>query len=285
MSSTITIVTAFFDIGRGDWTSNKGFSPHLERNADTYIEYFKNMAKLDNEMIIFTSSDLKPKIESIRKGKPTKVVAFDIKNKFKKIKNKINEIQSNDEFRNKLETRQLINPEYWSSDYVLVCNLKSYFVKKAIDLQLSNNDMFAWVDFGYCRNPEVTRGLNKWCYPFNKNKVNLFTIKKGLNPKDINQVFEHMINNRSFIIGGAIVATKEKWNEFYKLVCHCQNYTLKNNIVDDDQGIFIMCNYYKPELIKLNYLGKNRWFNLFRMFGEKDLATHLLKLKVLFFGK
>ncbi|HCC7815775.1 TPA: WlaTC/HtrL family glycosyltransferase, partial [Citrobacter freundii] len=27
MNSSITIVTAFFDIGRGDWTSNKGFSP------------------------------------------------------------------------------------------------------------------------------------------------------------------------------------------------------------------------------------------------------------------
>ncbi|MBD5698887.1 WlaTC/HtrL family glycosyltransferase, partial [Citrobacter freundii] len=26
MNSSITIVTAFFDIGRGDWTSNKGFS-------------------------------------------------------------------------------------------------------------------------------------------------------------------------------------------------------------------------------------------------------------------
>lgn len=63
-----------------------------------------------------------------------------------------------------------------------------------------------------------------------------------------------MINNRSYIIGGAIVATQKKWKEFYKLVCQCQIKTLRNNIVDDDQGVFIMCYYYNPKLIKLNYL-------------------------------
>ncbi len=81
MNSSITIVTAFFDIGRGDWTSNKGFSPHLERTADTYIQYFENLSELDNDMVIFTSSELKPKIEAIRNGKSTVVVTLDINKK------------------------------------------------------------------------------------------------------------------------------------------------------------------------------------------------------------
>ncbi|WP_213133822.1 protein YibB [Citrobacter sp. FP75] len=285
MNSSITIVTAFFDIGRGSWTSNKGFSPHLERTSDTYIQYFKNLSELDNDMIIFTSSDLKPKIEKIRNGKSTIVVALDINKKFRHIKKRISQIQKDDEFRNKLETRQLKNPEYWSSDYTLVCNLKAYFVNKAIELKLVNSEMIAWVDFGYCRDAEITRGLSQWSYPFNKNKVNLFTIKRGLTVNTIRQVFDHMINNRSYIIGGAIVATQKKWKEFYKLVCHCQIETLKNNIVDDDQGIFIMCYHYNPQLIKLNYLGKNRWFNLFKVFGKKDFITSLRRLKVSLLGK
>ncbi len=66
MNSSITIVTAFFDIGRGSWTSDKGFSPHLERTSDSYIEYFKNLSELDNDMIIFTSNDLKPKLKNKR---------------------------------------------------------------------------------------------------------------------------------------------------------------------------------------------------------------------------
>lgn len=285
MNSSITIVTAFFDIGRGNWTSEKGFAPYLERKSETYIEYFKNLSTLENEMIIFTSSDLKPKIEKIREGKPTTVVTLDINKKFKNIKKRINDIQSSDEFKAKIEERQLRNPEYWSADYVLVCNLKSYFIKKAIDLKLINNEMIAWVDFGYCRTKEMTRGLSEWSYPFDKNKINLFTIKRWLNPKSINQVYDYMIKNRSFIIGGAIVATQENWLKFYNLVCRCQVQTLKHKIVDDDQGIFIMCYYYKPELMKLNYLGKNRWLYLFRMFGKKDLKTLLLRSKILLRGK
>lgn len=285
MNSSITIVTAFFDIGRGNWTSNKGFSPHLERTADTYIQYFENLSKLDNDMIIFTSSDLKPQIEKIREGKRTIVISIDINNKFKYINKRIKKIQNDSEFKDKLETRQLINPEYWSSDYVLVCNLKTYFVNKAIRLNLINSDMVAWVDFGYCRNSEVTAGLTQWNYPFNKEKVNFFTVKRGLKVKTISQAFEHMINNRSYIIGGAIVATQQKWKEFYNLVCYCQIKTLKNNIVDDDQGIFIMCYHFKPKLIKLNYLGKNRWFHLFKMFGKKDIITLSRRLKVSVFGK
>ena len=148
-----------------------------------------------------------------------------------------------------------------------------------------NDDMVAWVDFGYCRSADVTRGLSRWDYPFDRNKVNFFTVKKGLIVKTIHQVFDHMINNRSYIIGGAIVATQKKWKEFYKLVCQCQIKTLRNNIVDDDQGVFIMCYYYNPKLIKLNYLGKNRWFNLFKLFGRKDVITLLRRLKVSLIGK
>ncbi|HKS34348.1 MAG TPA: protein YibB [Enterobacteriaceae bacterium] len=285
MDSSITIVTAFFDIGRGSWTSDKGFSPYLERASDTYLEYFKNLAALDNEMVIFTSSDLKSRVEEIRKGKRTTVIAFEFKHKFKHIRNKIDKIQKSDDFRNRLEKRQLQNPEYWSADYVLVCNLKSYFVKKAIDAQLVSNEMVAWVDFGYCRTPSVTAGLSQWNYPFNKNKVNMFTIKRGLRATTLDRVFDCMINNRSFIIGGAVVATKEKWSDFYKLVLKCQWFTLKNNVVDDDQGIFIMSKYYCPDLIKLNYMGKNRWFNLFRLFGKNDLKSFLLRVKVTLFRK
>lgn len=178
MNSSITIVTAFFDIGRGSWTSDKGFSPHLERTSDTYIQYFKNLSELDNDMIIFTSKELKSKIEKIRDGKRTTVIAVDINKKFRHLKNRISQIQKNDEFRSKLETHQLINPEYWSADYVLVCNLKTYFVNRAIKLKLVKDNMIAWVDFGYCRNTEVTNGLSRWSYPFDRKKINLFTIKK-----------------------------------------------------------------------------------------------------------
>ena len=59
MKSSTTIITAYFDIGRGDWTANKGFREKLARSVDVYFSYFERLAALENEMIIFTSPDLK----------------------------------------------------------------------------------------------------------------------------------------------------------------------------------------------------------------------------------
>ncbi|MCV8814770.1 hypothetical protein ODW73_09190, partial [Escherichia coli] len=66
MKSSTTIITAYFDIGRGDWTANKGFREKLARSVDVYFSYFERLAALENEMIIFTSPDLKPRVEAIR---------------------------------------------------------------------------------------------------------------------------------------------------------------------------------------------------------------------------
>lgn len=79
MKSSTTIITAYFDIGRGDWTANKGFREKLARSVDVYFSYFERLAALENEMIIFTSPDLKSRVEAIRNGKPTTVIVIDIK--------------------------------------------------------------------------------------------------------------------------------------------------------------------------------------------------------------
>ncbi|WP_281438012.1 WlaTC/HtrL family glycosyltransferase, partial [Escherichia coli] len=41
MKSSTTIITAYFDIGRGDWTANKGFREKLARSVDVYFSYFE----------------------------------------------------------------------------------------------------------------------------------------------------------------------------------------------------------------------------------------------------
>ena len=62
----ITIVTAFFDIGRGNIPKNQGYPGYLTRTTKTYFKYFSNLAKLNNEMVIFTSPDLKERILKLR---------------------------------------------------------------------------------------------------------------------------------------------------------------------------------------------------------------------------
>ncbi|WP_313072563.1 protein YibB [Atlantibacter hermannii] len=280
MKSSTTIVTAYFDINRGEWTANKGFREKLARSSDVYFDYFKRLAALENNMVVFTSPDLKERIEKIREGKPTTVITLDIKKKFKHIRSRIEKIQQDVNFKKKLAEHQLKNPEYWSPDYVLVCNLKTYFVNKAIDAGLVNTARVAWIDFGYCRTPVVTRNIKCWDHPFDKDKMHFFTIQKGLNVSSLQQAFDFMIGNHVYIIGGAIVGTREKWREFYPLVTESQKLTLNNNIVDDDQGIFVMCYYKQPALFRLNYLGRGKWFDLFRCFPNSVLQSKLQALRI-----
>ena len=64
--SEISIVTAFYDIGRSEWTEDRGLPHYLHRTTDTYFERFSHMASLDNEMVIFTSEDLVERVKQIR---------------------------------------------------------------------------------------------------------------------------------------------------------------------------------------------------------------------------
>ncbi|WP_323660373.1 WlaTC/HtrL family glycosyltransferase [Pectobacterium versatile] len=253
--------------------------PYFHRTTDSYFEYFNNLSHLDNKMIIFTSNEFKDRIKKIRGEKPTEIVIIDYKNKLNRMKNKVSEIQKSTEFQSKLNKEQSISPEYFSPDYVIVNNLKSYFVTKSISMGLIETDFAAWIDFGYCRNIKILNGLTQWNYSFDREKIHLFTINNSLEVKSLNSVFDKMLNNEAFIIGGAIVGTKDKWNEFSNLVWHCQKLTLQQRIIDDDQGIYIMCYYKNNKLIKLNYLGKNNWFNLFKKYNQKSLFAKLEKFR------
>lgn len=278
--SEITIVSAFFDIGRGNWSVEKGHPSYLQRSPEKYLDYFSNLAELENDMIIFTSSEFSEKIRKIRKNKKTIVVEIDINSKFSDCREKIKAIQNSSVFKNTVDSAQSRNPEYWSPDYVLVTNLKSYFVKKAITSKLVNTHLVAWVDFGYCRSKETLNGLVKWKYPFNEDKIHFFTINKNFKiSKEL--VNESILRNQVFIIGGAIVGTKEKWLNFSNIVYNCQKKILLDSMVDDDQGVFMMAFLEDKANIKLNYLGKNKWFNLFKLFNEKSKLNIFEKFKTL----
>lgn len=281
MNNSITIITAFFDIGRGNWNAKSGRSDRLERTADTYFNHFKRLAKLDNKIIIFTSPDLKDKILKLREGKPTHIITIDLQQKFKFIINKISSIQHSDSFKSLIKPEQLQNPEYWSAEYVLINNLKPYFIHKAIKSRLTGSELIAWVDFGYIRKEKTRHGLVEWNYPFDRNKVHLFSIKENVDLQNEQAVMEKVINNETYIIGGVIVATKEKWIEFYRLVFQTQKKLIQSGLIDDDQGVFLICASQKPSLFKLNYLGHMEWFKVFKLFNKGSKINYLTRLGIL----
>ncbi|SPZ24535.1 protein YibB [Providencia rettgeri] len=280
MNNSITIITAFFDIGRGNWNRKNGRPNSLECTNETYFKYFNRLAKLDNDMIIFTTSDLQEEILSMRKGKVTHIITINLDKKFKFILKKIAQIQNSDEFKKLIKPKLLRAPEYWSPQYVLINNLKPFFVKKAIDLGLVDNEFAAWVDFGYIRNNESIYGITEWCHSFNPNKIHLFSIQNTLNLADKNAILETILNNNPHIIGGVLVASKEKWPEFYQTVFETQKEFLSSGIVDDDQGVFLTCVSKYPNIFQLNYLGYMKWRNVFKLFNNGSKYNRLMRLAI-----
>lgn len=276
--SNITIVTAFFDIGRGEISDD--YPSYLKRTTDTYFDYFAKLATLENEMVIFTSAKFKEKILSLRQGKKTTVVEFDFHHKLNHIKKQITNIQNHPDFIAKVNPSQINNIEYWSADYVLLNNLKTYFINKAIKQNLVSHAQIAWIDFGYVRDIVTLNHVQNWQYQFNKDKVHLFSINKNIKTVDnFQQVNDFIFNNQVFLIGGCIVASKEKWGEFIQTLFSCQKELLKQNIIDDDQGLYIMCLWKNPILFQIHYLGKNKWFDLFKKYDNTSKIGMIRKIK------
>lgn len=251
--SDITIVTAFYDIGRGDWTPEKGLPHYLERSVDTYIERFSHTAKLENEMVVFSTADIIEKLRPLRAGKEdkTKFVEFDPRVAYKSVRDAIITVHNDKNYRDLIYENQRLNPEYWNADYVLVTNLKATFVDMAIRNNLVSNDMVAWIDFGYCRDGSKIPPSMKWEYDFDPNKIHLFKYhdyQEGRSLQDL------VASNDVHILGAKAVAHKKLWPAMTQLFDRAFNLLMSHKLVDDDQTLFLLASLFQPELFELHQI-------------------------------
>lgn len=241
----ITIVTAFYDIGRGDWTPDKGLPHYLQRSNDTYIERFTHLTKLDNEIVVVTTPDIGERLKQIRSD--IKIIEYDPFNEFGTIMNKIIGIQELVSFKQLIHPSQIKNPEYWSHRYVLINLLKSHFVNMAINQDLVSNDTVAWLDFGYCRSADTLPKSLTWSYEFDPTKIHLFSYK-DLDPrKTLPQI---IALNDVHILGAKIVADKNLWPMMEKLMFESFDLLYSNSLVDDDQTLMLICATQRPDLFE-----------------------------------
>ncbi len=269
MSNKITIVTAFFDIGRGQWTPDKGLPHYLKRSNETYLERFSHMATLDNEMVIFTSTEFEAAIKEMRADKPTHIITLDFPTLAPELREEIVKVQQNVEYQSKINPTQVKNPEYWNVDYVMVNLFKSTFVHNAISAGYVSNDTVAWLDFGYCRDASVLNGVSEWKWDFAKNHIHLFNIKDYIEGTYIQDI---IFNNDVHITGPCIVADKKLWSVLGALVKHSTEELLAHNLIDDDQTILLTSYLMQPELFELHKVSDSDWFIIFKDYNDSSLS-------------
>lgn len=268
--ANISIVTAFYDIGRGEWSQDKGYPHYLKRTTDTYIERFSQLTKLENDIVVFTSQDLAEKIKkSCNPSKENvKIVVFDVFKHFELMRENIAKIQNQQKFKDLIIPRQRLNPEYWNKDYVLVTNLKALFPFLAIEHELVEQEMIAWIDFGYCRSNKNIPNSKAWNYNFDEDKIHLFSYKKY-----DNKPFESIIaTNDVYILGAKAVAHKKMWKKMSELMFKSHSILIENNLIDDDQGLWLLSTLLEPEIFELHSIPDHQLghecFILFNEFND-----------------
>ena len=222
MTDNITIVTAFFDIGRGNLPAmirGRILPPHQHRSTETYFEFFKNLAKIKNDMVIYTTKEHAERIRNIRimegLGDRTNVMILPsyLPLDMTETRDNIQKVMEDETFWKSVDNPHLI--EYWNSDYVLINILKSLYVTHAINSEVIKTDLTAWIDFGYVRTIETLPKSLEWKYPFDKDKMHMFNMREIEPERPISDIIKtgDVYTQGCHIVGGVSV-----WPTFMQLM-------------------------------------------------------------------
>lgn len=253
-----TIVTAFYDLGRGDWegeANGQQIAPYIKRTTDTYFERFERLCKIANPIVCFTESKYEERIKAIRSD--INVIAIDdVFENHQEVMDLIEKAQKNQEFISLVKSPA--SPEYWSPKYVAINFFKSFFVAYAQEMRLIKTPNAAWIDFGYCREKLFEDGF-EWNFDTN-DKINLFNIK----PLDDTPIFSIVRSGDVYIQGCHIVAPAFRWKELKVHMIESLRRLLSVGFIDDDQTMLLMSYRMYPEIYKLNYVDPSDWFVAFK---------------------
>lgn len=266
-----TIVTAFFDTGRGEVPSvirGRQVPGYQRRTFDEYFYYFNFLASMKNDMIIFTEPRFADAINQIRAShgnlENTRVLVYDNGlDDFKELLDAMNIVLNSDEYVNMVDNPHLI--EYWNAKYNLVNFLKSHFVTQAYEQGLIKTDIAAWIDFGYCRNYESLSPSLKWDYDFNKDKIHLFNLRELEPQRPVEDIIK---TGDVYIMGCHIVAGSHMWSQLRDLVFDNVNELLDRNLTDDDQTMLLLSYLKNPNIFELHPVDPSNWFIMFNKFNK-----------------
>ncbi|HTY48656.1 MAG TPA: WlaTC/HtrL family glycosyltransferase [Steroidobacteraceae bacterium] len=260
----VTLITAFFDIGRGAWGARgrRAFA----RGVEDYLGYFANLAKIRNRMVVFVDEHLAPEVLRLRREAGNEAATI---------------IYTHPDLLGDAvlaPLRQLIAarmtplfsrfvwrpdaPEYRSPQYVLVNVLKAPLVCAAIALG-DVTAQAAWIDFGYCRDARRFDPAQPWRFQAN-GRMNLF----HLYPLDERPVFEVVRRGYVYFMGGSIIGPAQCWPAFRGELDSALRSLTECGLIDDDQTLLLMAWRRNPQSYLVHPVHPSDWFVLFRRFGS-----------------
>lgn len=259
----ITLVTDFFDIGRGQ-DKNKD----LRRTAQRYFDEFKRWARIQNTLVVYTDSDSAEIIKGIRAeyGLGEKTIIIQIDNLFELVPGllpKLEKISHNKDFLNfrYLPEASSNNPKY---DYLWM--MKYYFMNDAYERGLLSENV-VWMDFGFDHGGITYSDAEDynflWEYDF-KNKIHI----SCLHDPDLVIGMQSLQFQDDCVMGCMYGLSRELVPIFWHLVEDAMNALLMLDCMDDDQQLVLMAYKARPEIFEVHVTD---WQMIMKEMG----ATHM----------
>lgn len=258
-----TIITALYDIGRGNW-------PHpFNRSIDSYITYFKSVLSLDANFVIFIEEHMRETILNIRKEFDpflfkTKIYCRPLHELevFQKYYKRTCEVMTSDFFLKNL--REFHTPESFSPEYNLINFNKVSFVKEVITNNPFSTDYFMWMDAGFyhgnfpCDTKNLPYPNSKKIKQLDDNRIHFLTLC-GEHEVGLDSYFSPRVT-----LAGSMFAGKSKpLLEFKELCFSVIEEFLANKAINDDQTIYAFAYMKNKNLFNLY---QDNWFGNFKIF-------------------
>ena len=140
MNDEVTLVTAFFDIGRGDFNIVR-CEP---RSAQKYIDYFDFWARIQNKLVVYTSPEYANRIRDVRRkyGRENETVIIEIEDIFsieKDIYLRMKKIEKDENFMDfRFWNKEVSN----RADYNYIVLMKYWCMQNAVTRGLCSKSVF-----------------------------------------------------------------------------------------------------------------------------------------------
>lgn len=263
MNDEITLVTAFFDCNRGQ-------SKYQTRTNEKYLDYFRFWARLKNKLIIYTTSEFKEVVLSVRRDfnleSRTVVITVD----------DIWEIEDDIYvFMKKVEKKsRFVNWRYRNSDisnhadYNYIMLMKYWCMQDAVRKKLTA-EMVCWFDFGWNHGGEVFSCPEEfdfeWRYSFTP-KIHLFALSEPINDTGIIRL-QSMTDS---IMGMQVICSSELCSKLYDYCKQSMYSLLSLDCYDDDQMLLRMAYKLHKKEFEIHL---SNWFLPLKEFGGQHLTV------------
>lgn len=250
-------MTAFFDLGRSEWT---GF----ERDVNYYLERAKRICTLEDKMVFFVQPEFVNfiKEQRIHQAHQTKIIPMQIEElPCYHYMNTIEKIMHDPEFRDGLAEPSC--PEVTEPLYNVVMWSKIPLVRRVVEENPFDSSHFVWLDFGM--KPEILKD-HRLYKPLLKNIPDKIKIMCMHYPGVEDLTIKKFLKSHSNRLAGTMLTGGGKHFKlldayFEEEVKNCLN----QNLVDNDQSLLALVFLKHPEIFELYY---GYWGELIENYDE-----------------